>query len=174
MALTEEEERAQIWQKLSAGQLKCEEISDEQFERVGEFFMGRMTGSSHEAMNKQMEQMMGKDGADQMHIIMGKRMSDCQINATAPGMNGNMMWGMMNMMAPLRQDFAGQGGGGRTMMGPGMMRWDGPVGDWSGGWGMMGTGGFWVWSILSWITWILIIVALVAFIRWMWKKGDKK
>lgn len=56
------------------------------------------------------------------------------------------------------------------MMGPGMMGWS------NGGAGWMmggGQGGFWVWSILSWITWILVIVALVAFIRWMWKKGEK-
>lgn len=56
------------------------------------------------------------------------------------------------------------------MMGPGMMGWYGGN---SAGWGMMGQGGFWIWMILGWITWILIIVALVAFIRWMWKKGDK-
>ena len=51
-------------------------------------------------------------------------------------------------------------------MRPGMMGW----------WGdsqMMGaTPGFWIWSLLAWITWILIIVALIALIRWMWKKGD--
>lgn len=60
------------------------------------------------------------------------------------------------------------------MMGPGMMGWSGGPSAGSG-WGMMGgwQGGFWVWSILSWITWILVIVALVAFIRWMWKKGEK-
>lgn len=51
-------------------------------------------------------------------------------------------------------------------MGPWMMGfWGGPTGGW--------LTGFWIWSILSWLTWILIIVALVAFIRWMWRKGDK-
>lgn len=56
------------------------------------------------------------------------------------------------------------------MMGPGMMRWS----DDSAGWMMGGwSGGFWVWSFFSWITWILVIVALIAFIRWMWKKGNK-
>ncbi|MDP3998713.1 MAG: hypothetical protein Q8P89_03805 [bacterium] len=57
-----------------------------------------------------------------------------------------------------------------------MMRgYDGSAGGgWTDQWGMMGTGGFWIWGILSLATWILIVVALIAFIRWMWKKGDKK
>lgn len=55
------------------------------------------------------------------------------------------------------------------MMGPGMMGW------WNGSQMMGGwQSGFWIWSILGWITWILVIVALIAFIRWMWKKGDKE
>jgi hypothetical protein len=57
----------------------------------------------------------------------------------------------------------------QSMMGPSMMGfWGGPGG--VSGW----QSGFWVWPILGWLTWILIIVALVAFIRWMWKKGDKE
>ncbi|OGD85795.1 hypothetical protein A2Z23_00725 [Candidatus Curtissbacteria bacterium RBG_16_39_7] len=55
------------------------------------------------------------------------------------------------------------------MMGPGMMGfWGGP-----GATGGLQSG-FWIWSILGWLTWILVIVALIAFIRWMWKKGDKE
>ncbi len=47
-----------------------------------------------------------------------------------------------------------------------------------GGRGMMGWAGtnpglFWVYGILSFITWVLVIAALVAFIRWIWKKGDR-
>lgn len=41
---------------------------------------------------------------------------------------------------------------------------------------MMGAYGqetFWIWAILCLVTWVLVIVALIAFIRWMWKKGDK-
>lgn len=57
----------------------------------------------------------------------------------------------------------------QDMMGPGMM---GFWGDSSmmGGW----QAGFWLWSILAWVTWILIIVALIALIRWLWKKGDDR
>lgn len=153
----------EIWQKFSAGQLQCEDLNDEEFENLGEFFMERMAGSpdNHEVMDKQMEQMMGKEGLEQMHTAMGKRMSGCQVNVTPDSNDAMRSFNMMNMMR--------QGGGGWNMMGPGMMGWGtGPT-----GWGVMGSGTFWIWSLLSWITWILIIVALVAFIRWMWKKGDK-
>ena len=58
---------------------------------------------------------------------------------------------------------------GYPMMGPGMMGWWGGS-QMTGGWQT----GFWLWSILAWVTWLLIIVALVALIRWLWKKGDKE
>jgi hypothetical protein len=49
------------------------------------------------------------------------------------------------------------------------------MGPWGGSQVMGGwQSGFWIWSILGWLTWILLIVALIAFIRWMWKKGDKE
>jgi uncharacterized membrane protein len=38
---------------------------------------------------------------------------------------------------------------------------------------MMGSGYFGLHAVLGFLTWLLVIVALVAFIRWMWKKGDK-
>jgi len=58
---------------------------------------------------------------------------------------------------------------GYHMTGPSMMGlWGGP--GTFGGWQT----GFWIWLIIGWLTWILIIVALIAFIRWMWKKGDKE
>lgn len=44
-----------------------------------------------------------------------------------------------------------------------------------GPWMMGGYGQetFWIFALLCIVTWVLIIVALIAFIRWMWKKGDK-
>ena len=35
------------------------------------------------------------------------------------------------------------------------------------------SGVFWFFGILWLVTWILVIITLVAFIRWLWKKGDK-
>lgn len=158
----------EIWQKLSADQSKCENLIDGEFENLGEFFMERMVGSpdSHEIMDKQMAQMMGEEGLEQMHTVMGKRMSGCQTDAVVTG--AGMMGMMGSAFAPW--SFGGTKGGGWNMMGPGMMGW----GNSPAGWGVMGSGTLWIWSLLSWITWILIIVALVAFIRWMWKKGSKK
>lgn len=172
----EVKEGQEIWQKVSTDQLKCENLTDRQFESLGEFFMEQMVGSSssHETMDKQVEQMMGKEGLEKMHIVMGKRMSGCQSGVS---MGGGMMGfssgsGLEMMMKMMMGSPSGQTwkGGERSMMGPGMMGWYGGN---SAGWGMMGQGGFWIWMILGWITWILIIVALVAFIRWMWKKGEK-
>lgn len=154
-----------IWQDLSSQKIKCADLSQDQFENLGEFFMERMVGSSsnHEAMDQRMEQMMGRDNLEQMHVVMGKRMSGCDLNAAIPGFGGGMT-GMMSYSGfPLK-------GGVSSMMGPGMMGWSGGNGS---GWMMGGQGAFWVWSVLSWITWILVVAALVAFIRWMWKKGEK-
>lgn len=176
LASGEEVKRGEeIWQKLSANQLKCENLTDGEFENLGEFFMERMVGSpdSHEITDKQMAQMMGEDGLEQMHMVMGKRMSGCQTDAVVPGASDSMMgWGMMgpSTSSGWKMMMNMMGGGGKSMMGSGMMGWGG-----SPGWMMGQAGGtFWIWIILSWITWILVIVALVAFIRWMWKKGDKK
>ncbi len=166
--LASEEEIVQgqeIWQKLSTDQVKCENLSDGELESLGEFFMERMAGSTanHEVMDKQMEQRMGKENLEKMHIVMGKRMSGCDVGATLNGWDGMMGFGMMGMMKNLSQK-----GGEQNMMGPGMMSWG------QGGMMSQAGGNFWIWSILSWLTWILVVVALIAFIRWMWKEGDKK
>lgn len=157
-----------IWQKLTTDQVNCSQLQDEQFETLGDFFMEWVAGSSHEAMDKHMEQIMGQEGLKEMHLAMGKRMSGCDPNAVMPRIGGTMgpsTGSGLEMMMGLK-------GGGQNMMGPGMMGWSSGTG--GAGWMMGGwQGTWWVWSILSWITWILIIVALVAFIRWMWKKGEK-
>lgn len=113
-AASEEIEGKAIWEKLSrsqdrgsstesgqAKQLECKDLTDSNFELLGEYFMGQMAGDSHESMNKMMEQMMGKVGEDQMHIAMGKRLSGCGSNAimTKGGGNSMMGYGWNNMMA---------------------------------------------------------------------------
>ena len=92
----EETEGKELWGKLQASELKCEDLSDENFGALGEYFMGQMAGDSHEAMNNMMTAMMGVEGEEEMHIAMGKRMSNCEPNAAMPQ---NMMnIGTMQMM----------------------------------------------------------------------------
>src|SRR3989304_6253781 len=71
----------------------CADLSDDDFEKLGEYFMGTMMGASHEAMNIMMVGMMGKDGEEQMHIAIGKRMSNCEPDASIPQNIMNMMMG---------------------------------------------------------------------------------
>lgn len=92
---TEESEGKEIWNKLQNKEVKCEDLTNDDFELLGEYFMGQMMGESHEAMNNMMLQTMGKEGEEQAHIAMGKRMSACEPEAQIPQ---NMMPIMMNMM----------------------------------------------------------------------------
>ena len=148
----EEAEGKEIWGKLQSGELKCEDLSDENFGALGEYFMGQMAGDSHEAMNNMMIRMMGEEGEEEMHIAMGKRMSGCEPNAAIPQ---NMMnSGMMQMM-----------------IGSGMM------GNWSNSLALnnnftnpmsMMNFGFapfgWIFMILFWA---LVIAGIVALIKWI-------
>ncbi len=99
----EEAEGKEIWEKLQAKQLECKNLTDDNFEVLGEYFMGQMAGSSHEAMNNMMVRMMGEEGEKQMHIAMGKRNSGCGVGFI-PMMGsgfGNMMggWGSFGLFA---------------------------------------------------------------------------
>lgn len=73
----EEAEGKAIWEKLQAKQVECKNLTNDNFESLGEYFMGQMAGGSHEAMNNMMVRMMGEEGEKQMHIAMGKRNSGC-------------------------------------------------------------------------------------------------
>ncbi|KKU15145.1 MAG: hypothetical protein UX23_C0004G0001, partial [Parcubacteria group bacterium GW2011_GWB1_45_9] len=95
--LREEQEGKELWDKLQAKELTCENLSDEQFGVLGEYFMGQMAGDSHAAMNAMMIQTHGEEGEEQIHIIMGKRLSGCDTSAAFPTGSGGWM-PMMNMM----------------------------------------------------------------------------
>ena len=77
----EEAEGKEVWEKLQAKQLACNDLKDKHYGSLGEYYMGQMMGNSHAAMNKMMENMMGKEGEEQMHIVVGKRLSGCQSDA---------------------------------------------------------------------------------------------
>src|SRR3989344_6541629 len=80
----EEAEGKAIWGKLQTKELTCKDLSDDNFETLGEYFMGQMIGDFHEAMNNMMIQMMDEKGEKQMHVVMGKRLSGCDTSAAFP------------------------------------------------------------------------------------------
>jgi len=143
----EEAEGMAIWQKLQNKEADCDNLSDDDFGALGEYFMGQMMGNSHSAMNQMMVNMMGEKGEEQAHIVMGKRLSGCDTSAS----------------------FSSQGIGFMPMM---QMMWGG----WSSPFGfnqtnnpMMSFGygfGFFGWFFML-LWWVLIIVAVIALVKWL-------
>lgn len=154
----EEQEGSELWNRLSAkggsasgGQAKevvCAGLSDEQYGVLGEYFMGQMSGDSHAAMNAMMIQAHGEDGEEQIHIIMGKRLSGCDTSAAFSAISGGWM-PMMNMMWGGWSSPLGSNNSTNNMMNFGF----GPF----GGFG-------WIFMILWWV---LIIAGIVALIKWL-------
>lgn len=140
-----------VWEKLQAKQLTCDTLTEEDFDLLGEYFMGNMMGISHEAMNEYMAQVAGEEAEAQMHVTMGKRMSGCDVAAAFPaGITGFM---------PMMQNQAGA-----SSYGYGNMY----------GYNYMMRGGF-VHGFFGWIFmllwWALIIAGIVFVIRWLRGKG---
>ena len=152
----EEAEGKEIWEKLQAKQLECKNLTDDNFNALGEYFMGQRLGSSHKAVNTMMEKMMGQSGEQQMHIIMGKRLSGCYTSTSYP----NSGLGFMPMMWMM-------GGGGNPMTGYG---WNNMMGGW-GGFGLLG----WVSMFFFWGLLILGVIAPFRYLGGLEKttKNDK-
>ena len=151
----EEVEGKEIWEKLQNKQITCEKLSDDNFGALGEYFMGQSIGNTkrHTAMNQMMVSMMGEEGEEQMHIVMGKRMSSCDNSAQIPSSG----LGFMTMMWMM-------GGGGNPMMGYG--GWNNMMGGWNG-FGVLG----WLPMLLFWI---LIILGVVALLRYLGRSGQQQ
>src|SRR3989339_1468214 len=84
----EEQEGKELWNKLQAKEIACENLNDENYGVLGEYFMGTMSGDSHAAMNAMMIQTHGEDGEKQIHTVIGKRLSGCDTAATFPAISG--------------------------------------------------------------------------------------
>lgn len=97
----DEAEGFAIWTKVQNRELSCGSLTDDQYELLGEYFMGQSAGDYHAAMNKRMQQMMGESGEEQMHISMGRQYSGCS-QTTYPQGNWNtgsmMSWGVPGLM----------------------------------------------------------------------------
>lgn len=151
----EEAEGKAIWDKLQSHQLTCNDLTDENFQALGEYFMGQSIDNTerHAAINQMMTNMMGENGEEQIHLTLGKRSSGCDTNTPLPsGYNlMPMMWWMM-------------GGGGNPMMGYG--GWNNMMGGW-GGFGVFG------WLIML-LFWALLILGVIALIRYLARSGQDK
>ncbi len=137
-----------IFDKLQAGQVQCSQLTDDDFDVLGDYFMGQMMGSAHTAMNARLEQQLGSDGEKQMHVVMGKRLSGCDPTLAYPANGASFM---LNMM-----------GGGTNMMNWGY-----------GGYGMMG-GSYGGGMVLGWVVGLLVIVNLLLGAVALWKYVNKK
>lgn len=144
----EEQEGKKLLESLNNNTASCSKINDSDFEKIGEYSMGQSIGdtSRHLAMNEMMKSMMGEKNEEQMHIVMGKRLSGCDASAKFPQGSGSW-FPMMPMM-----------GGWST---PNMFN----QGDNMMDYGFMPFG--WVGGIFMVLWWILIIVAVIALIRWI-------
>jgi len=137
----------------------CAQLSDEQIEMIGDYYMEQMhPGEAHALM----EQMMGGEGSAQVkqaHIAIAERIYCNERAGTGYGM-GMMGWGMgPGMMdnwgdAQDADSIGNQRGGGMMAYNYGM--------------GMMGGyGGYWVLGAL-WS--VLLLAALVLLVIWLWKQ----
>ena len=127
--------------------ISCDELTDEQLEAIGEYYMEQMhPGEAHEMM----DQMMGGEGSDslkQMHITMAKRLH-CNEDINGMMYSGGMM-GMMNMM------------GGQL-----------PQANVMGNWGYFG-----YWNFLNILYVVLLIGLIVLVYLWivkLWKNMNNK
>lgn len=93
----EEREGSDLVAQLRAGDKRCENVTAQDFERIGEYVMGRMVGSTqaHEAMNQRMRRMMGQPAEERMHELLGRRYTGCGTGTGAAGtpMGPGMMGG---------------------------------------------------------------------------------
>lgn len=145
----------QSQQASTLAELDCQNVTDEQWEELGDAVMGQMHPDTeqHEAM----DEMMGGEGSEslrQVHIRMGQNYLGCA--------RGNL-WGQGMM-----------GGFGRGMMGGGMWGMMGAGNNWlssgSKNWQAWG----WWHIVLGSLTWILFIALLVATTRYLWRRGGIK
>lgn len=100
--LQEEADGKAILERLQAKQVRCGELSDEDFDKLGDYYMGLMMGADHEVMDRVMQARLGESGDTRMHVAMGKRLSGCDVNAAYPSQGYGLMpvigsdgWGMM-------------------------------------------------------------------------------
>lgn len=135
-----------IWNQLQSGQLKCTQLSNDDFDKLGDYYQSLMMGPSSSYMDQFMTNSFGPNGERQMNIVMGERLSGCNTSAVYP----NEGYGYVPMMQMM---FGGGFGGmmnGYTNYGYGYS------------------------SPISWVTmiliWVILILVIIGLIRWISRK----
>lgn len=98
---SDEQKGEVIYNELQNKQTTCSQLTNDDFDVLGDFYMARMMGSTaHSTMDQQMTQHMGDTANTQMHVAMAKRLSGCDPNAAYPASAGNYapVAGMTGMM----------------------------------------------------------------------------
>jgi len=146
--IQEEAEGKAILGKLQSQQTSCANLTDDNFEKLGDYFMGQMMGSSHSAMDALMTQRIGEDNNRLMHIALGKRFSGCNTSAVFPS-QGESFLPMMGMM----------GGSSSSSNNYQPNNFNSMMGNYYNG------GGIGWLPMILW--WILIIIGIVLLVRWI-------
>lgn len=142
-----------ILEKIQSKQVSCTNLSNDDFDKLGDYYMGQMMGSSHDAMDTLMIQRIGENNEQLMHIAMGKRLSGCDTSAQFPAQGAGFL-PMMGMMGGWSSpDNYYQPNSFNSMMG-----------NYYGGYPMMGYGSFGWLPMILW--WALIIIGIVFLVRW--------
>ena len=164
----EEREGKNFLDELTNKTIVCSQLKDADFEKIGEYFMGQSIGDTlrHIAMNEMMKRMMGEQGEEQAHIVMGKRLSGCDTSASFPSQDAGFI-PIMGMM-----------GGGWSSLSNQNQTTNSTTGNYFGN-SMMGFGyGYgagWLGMILMVLFWTLVIILAVMLVRglvWQDKKSS--
>jgi len=145
-----------IFQKLQKKELTCSTLSEDEFELLGEYFMGQMMGDAHASMNARLKTSLGDEGEIQTHITLGKRASGCEPTAAY----SSAYVGFMPMMGSMFQNGYGWETT-NTYKFPMMQRWN--------SWQFSGI----------WPGWFVVMAFLMLWtIPWkavaLWKAAQKK
>jgi len=186
----EEAEGKEVFERLQSKEKKCEELKNDDFQVLGEYFMGQMTGTAHSAMNNMITQMHGEEGEKQMHIVMGARLSGCDTNVVINSKFSNFMPMMNTMMkgwsvrdisqdeaersfpfwynqtSPEKSQYIGRCGALNSMMN--MMYGFGNNNMMS--WGGVGLTFGIIGLILMVLWWLFVVAAIVFLIKWIAKQ----
>lgn len=150
----EEQDAGQkIFQELQQKKVTCQTLSDDNFDKLGDYFMGQRLGSTeqHAAMDKQMTQMMGEERNTYMHIILGKRASGCFPNTQIPSNTPSFLNTVMGNESSNQND---------NDRGVNSMMW---------GYSASAIG----WGFLRILTWTVGLIDLILLGIWLFKRTKK-